>query len=369
MIIKKLLNKILNQTFFISLLFSVVMTAGISAQLNSKSQVEWDSLAQGCDLSDIELSKGFKVYGVDAANISRRLSYPIDNSGNKAGQIDVIVNLPSQPVILILGHYNPAVWKIQMTEDTQIAGVIVYGYHRQEVAGLTADTPILINTFDKCREDDYYKNLINRNLSASKQLSEKLFGQKLDRWLGDINSDPSDRLYILGEPLEEDTILISSEDTPVESFLMTDAPRVGHAGIEGAVKKGMLRPATQQDFDTWASAYIQNRESSSKKELFPTAEKREHYKNELIKSFKDDRKRTYVVLDDNFEYPAGLSESLVFLVNEGVSLPKGDSGHSAVFDSQGNSLTWGSIFHIKIVDGRAGIITAPEAPHPEDSDL
>ena len=41
-----------------------------------------------------------------------------------------------------------------------------------------------------------------------------------------------------------------------------------------------------KDFEVWAEAYVQSKESSSEKEFFPTTKKRAHYKNELIKKFK-----------------------------------------------------------------------------------
>ena len=69
----------------------------------------------------------------------------------------------------------------------------------------------------------------------------------------------------------------------------------------------------------------------------------------------------YVVTGDNFTYPAGLggANRAFFLIEEGVSLPTGNSGHSAVFDHQGEALTLNGAQVIRTVDQMVGIETAP----------
>ena len=243
---------ILNKLFTGLILFAVGTTSVVACSSFAGAELEWKSSESGCELSDLELSGDFAVYGVNAKYPTQRLPYPIDDSGVEAGQIDVIVNSPQKPVILLLKHGDPAVWKIQRTEDTQIAGAVVYGYHELGIIGLTEDTPTLINTLSKCGLDKYFygierersPNTIERDRSTTQEiLAEKLFGLSLDGLISDRKKiGGSNIFYLIGENIEADTDLISSQDTSVESFYIPDAPRVGYLGLTDAVEAGKLRP-------------------------------------------------------------------------------------------------------------------------------
>ena len=340
MIIEKFLQ-IFNRTLPTSLITFIALGCTATAQQSSSVQY--------CAPFDLELSGDFVVYGVDGYYAgSRTLPYPIDDSNLEAHEINIIVNSPSQPAVVLLKSSEPEVYSIQRTEDTELLAVVVDGSSRQEVVGVTEDTPVLISSLYHCEDDGYLGS------NSLESLSERLFARSLEPNPSDYYAEnlvsgellsedqkPSDYYadnLVLGELLTEDQDLVISDDIPVESFFDRTAPRVGQLGIEDALKQGVLRKATMEDVKAWVEAHTKRKESTQ--EIFPSAEERAAYKAELIDELQQgssifDKDNSYVVLDD-FTYPAGLySGELFFFVSQGVNKPSGDPGFSSVHDSSG----------------------------------
>ena len=335
MTVEKLLTKIFNRTIPVGLITFVALGCTTVAQPNPDSDAESNPLVQYCTPFDSELPEDFVVYGADTYEGIETLPYPIDDSDIVASEIDIIVNSPAQPAVLLLGANNPVVWDIQWTEDTEIIEVVAYGSHRQAVAGLPNDTPVLINTSDRCGDDSFKVDRDDK--STLEQLSRDLYGQSLEQSPSTYGTDS----FVLGEPIEENSVLLSSDDTSVESFLDRTAPRVSHLGIEDAVKQGVLRQATVEDVEAWVEAHLKYQESAQGK-VFSSAQERESRKAELIGKLEElqDLENIYVVLGD-FTYPAGLyaNDAPIFIVSEGVPQPSGYSGHSSVHGSSGKCLS------------------------------
>jgi hypothetical protein len=67
------------------------------------------------------------------------------HSGNRArvaSPIDVKVRKPG-PVVLVLNAYEPAVWRVSFSPETQIVGVILSGYYDSSVDGIHPDTAVV----------------------------------------------------------------------------------------------------------------------------------------------------------------------------------------------------------------------------------
>jgi len=92
-------------------------------------------------------------------------------------------------------------------------------------------------------------------------------------------------------------------------------PRVA---LKNAVNKGVIRIATKQDAEAWMEKLVAKvRESNVSKQSLP--------KVALFNA--------YVVLKE-FTYPEGLygGHSATFIIAEGAPMPKGDRGHSRIYD-------------------------------------
>jgi len=268
-----------------------------------------------CSFADAKLPQDFAIFASGAYK-GRPIDFQIDQSGNQSGQIDVAVNYTARPVALILGAYDPTIWNIGWTPKTRIVAVLVSGYHRQVVAGLDPGVPTIVSTYDNQGACGYFY-LARENLEQVNPMARRLFGR------------PADLVYpaaggkaVVGDALPEGVSLVTSSARPPESFYDKNAPLAGQAGLDDAVKKGLLRPATAADVQAWADATAVTRDEP------PVAGQAAQPARRRTLDM-----RSYVVLKP-FVYPAGLfgAHRAIFYVPKGVPVPTGNPGHSDVYD-------------------------------------
>ena len=142
MITKKSISQALGQILSISLLSITVISPTIVAQTSSSPRTYGEPPSEDCAFPGLELPEDFVVYNA-VAYTGQPISRKIDRSDHQTTRIDVVVNSPSQPVVLMLGAYEPTVWDVRWTEGTEIVGVLASGYYHQVVAGLPEETPLL----------------------------------------------------------------------------------------------------------------------------------------------------------------------------------------------------------------------------------
>jgi hypothetical protein len=297
-----------------------------------KRKLSLSEFKQGtCSFPDLRLPTETIVYAIgDYGDLGTPLGYQIDQSGHEARRIDITVNEPNRPVVLMLGAYEPMVWNIDWTPTSKIMAVLASGEHRQAVSGLPKDTPLLISYYswkvgkigpcksfyvipesssNKPSKDPSREHDRNKNLKIINQLAKDVFG-RLPEYILTPNKDGK---VIVGKHLPIGTKTVTSNDTPPDSFLNPKAPLAGAAGLSDAVNKGILRKATAEDAKAWEKGRpidITGNKSTSP-ELW----------------------NAYVVLKQ-FVYPSGLygANAATFYVPHGVPLPEGDRGHSTVYD-------------------------------------
>lgn len=287
-------------------LLSAAVLIPVAAQRNSDSFAE--EITDECVFPNLELPDEFVVYAAGGYD-GRPLDFQIEQeSGLMADRTDLIVNSPSKPVVLMLGVSEPNIWNIQWTEDTEIIAVLTSGYYRQAVAGLPEEIPILTSTYAngaKCGH--FYIGSNGEPLESLNLLSQKLFGQSIEK---------IEETYFtnwIGEPLEEEAKLFSSDDTTVDSFYDPNAPLAGVPALEAARKKGILRKATEEDAEAWMA--LQQKLRPGKDVLRPKV-------GEFAKA--------YVVLD-RFTYPNGV-DGANFFVPDNVPEPIGNPGIAYVYN-------------------------------------
>jgi hypothetical protein len=253
-----------------------------------------------CGFSDGTLPSKFRVLAAGGYS-GRKLPFQIDQSGTGARLVDVVVNFPDEPVALLIVANDPTVWKISWSPKTRIIGVFAWGHYRQAVVGLEAGVPLLVSLNDNRRPCGSVSVSENDSTSVA-ELSKRIFGQTAE-----VRYSTTDGRVSLGQPLPVGTELLSSPDINPESFNDRNAMLAGRAGLEDAVRKGLIRQATPSDEKVWANA------------AGPNAPKLRLY-------------MPYVVLKP-FRIPAGLNGFPVeFLVPRGVPKPTGDRGPCSVYD-------------------------------------
>ena len=270
-----------------------------------------------CSFPGLQLPSDFSVFAAGAYS-GRKIAFQIDQSGHEGTQIDVAVNSPKKPVVLMLGAYEPTIWNIGWSEGTNILAVLVSGYHRQVVSGLGKQTPLLISTYDNRGPCNYFY-VTNDKLDSLNPKARNLFGRPVDMVYPAANG-----YIVIGEPIAPGTKLVTSSDISPDAYIDKSAPLAGQAGLEDALKKGLLRKATAADAEAWSNAVDIN---SPKRDVPPVAGEG------IPKPPRPRMYNAYVVMKP-FTYPSGLhgAQSATFFIPKGLPKPMGNPGHSAVYD-------------------------------------
>lgn len=267
-----------------------------------------------CAFAGLDRLGDFRVLAAGAYS-GKRLNFPIDDSGNQAGRFDVAVNHPQQPVVLMLGGYDPAVWHVGWTPGTRIVAVLVGGYHAQFVTGLPKDVPVLVSTYDNRGPCGYFY-VSAENARTLNPIARKAFNRNVDMMYLATKGK-----VVVGEPLQGQTLVTDASAREDTAFQIADSQAGGEAGLDYAVAQGWLREARQSDMDAWLSAYARL-ETSDVPPIAggrPAGRMRSH--------------NAYVVLKA-FRLPPGLygAHSATFIVPKGVARPTGELGHSTLYD-------------------------------------
>lgn len=282
----------------------------------------------GCSFPRDKLPGKFVVFATGAYS-GKTIDFQIDQSGHQATKIDVAVNYTDAPVVLMLGAYEPTVWNIGWTPKTRIAAVFASGYHRQALAGLQESTPFFISTYDN-KAGCGFSYITPENPSAFDALARKLFNRPVESVFPVSNG-----VVVVGSPVKPNTRFLTSSANTVESYHDKNTPLAGPAGLKDAVKKGLLRPAVQDDMQAWIDA------TAAKNELAEGAADPTKAAQAVTSGSATGKQprmysvpsNSYVVLKP-FVFPAGLfgGNSATFFIPKGVEKPSGNPGHSAVFD-------------------------------------
>lgn len=277
--------------------------------------------SMSCSFQDIKLPKEFVVFAAGAYS-GKKTDFQIDQSGHQATQIDVAVNYKFKPVVLMLGAYEPTIWNIGWTPNTNIVAVFASGYHRQALAGLKESVPFLISTYDNkgiCGSG----YITQEKPAAFDELARKLFSRPVEKVFPASNG-----AVIIGSSIKPSTRLVTSNNTTVESLIDKNAPLAGPAGLKDAVTKGLLRPVIQDDIQNWIDAV--NAKAEQEKPITKSSEA-------VAKKFTV-LSDSYVVLKP-FTFPAGLygGNAASFFIPKKSAIPTGNPGHSTIFDF--NTLT------------------------------
>lgn len=274
-----------------------------------------------CEVSGFSAPPGFKIYAAGAYS-GRGLDYQIDQSGHQATRIDVAVNDAKNPVVLMLGAYEPTVWNIGWSSETRIAAVLIGGYHRQAVAGLPENIPVLISSYDNKGPCGYFY-VSQDQIGRLNPIAMKAFGQRVDMVYLAKNGSVS-----IGDAVSSSSLVTSSRISP-DSFRDTDAPLAGEAGLQDAVRRGLLREARSEDMAAWMAARTT---VAARRDLPPIA-------NQTRPTMPSGSIHNGYVVLKPMKIPAGLygAHSATFFVPKGTARPTGNPGHSQIYDF--NTLT------------------------------
>ncbi|MGN6237267.1 hypothetical protein [Dyella sp.] len=269
-----------------------------------------------CRFDGLQLPPGTKVYAAGGYGGAAQ-SFQIDQSGHQATRMDVAVNQPSAPVVLMLGSYEPTVWNVGWSPGTRILAVLVSGYHRQVINGLPSGVPRIVSTHDNHGACPSF-SLSGDRFDSLNSAARLVFGRNVDM----VFAARSGKVLVSESGAEAGRLVTDRAAQAAESFRLADAPLAGEAGLEEAVRKGYLREATPADARDWQMAAAAARGPGDVPPVYGGTKPRP------IAMY-----HAYVV-QKPFTLPAGLygAHSATFFVPKGLPRPKGTLGHSTLYD-------------------------------------
>lgn len=279
-----------------------------------EAPAEADSPPTTCRIDGFVMPANAKVYAA-GAYAGKETDLQIDQSGHQATTIQVAVHAPDAPVVLLLGAYEPTVWSVGWTRGTRIAAVLLTGYHRQQLTGLPAGVPLLVSTYDN-RGPCGYAYVGGEGSVKLNPLAREVFGRAVD-----VAYEARDGRAVIGRLPPGAPLVTDAAAAPVQDFQLKGVAPAGQAGIDAALRTGILRPATAADLRAWEAARQQNTGAPD----VPRIEGASAARQQSVPY------RSYTVLKA-FALPAGLygAHSATFFVAPGVPAPTGNPGHSEV---------------------------------------
>jgi hypothetical protein len=272
------------------------------------------------------------VYAVNSAGNLAGAGIAIDESGDEAGLIDVIVNAPGRHVALMLSSSSSAIWRLKWTSGTRILAIWASGSDRNVVTGIQKGMPLLMTWKNgpksACGDFVWYA----QNFVRSQELAKLAFGREVQRHfthrgtalgivLEGLNDGPR-KQFIVGDPMPAGAQLLSSSEILPESYRSAAGESTGKMGMRNLVARGVLRAARASDYQAWVDRWL----STKDRPELTTDNKTKPAPDERLDS-------TYVVVKA-MAFPPKLAgaHSATFLVPQGVPYPTGDPGHSTVMD-------------------------------------
>lgn len=278
-----------------------------------------------CRYKSLTLPGSFRVLAA-ATDSGTPQTQQIDGTGEETSRVDVAVNSPDAPVVLMLFARAPTIWNIGWSSGTHIMAVYTSGYGRQLVAGIHPTIPVLISTAQNQGPCGYIVPQSPRP-DAINAVSQQLFGRTVTHFSYPVLHGR----VLLGDPPQPGTSFRTRSDNPPEQWRtpQDQAQLEGLPGLDNAVRLGQLRRATPDD----ARAWLQASARSPGMDQFLAGRSGRH-RIPLTS-------RTYVVTGQGgpFTLPSGLqgTQAPTLLVPQGVPRPLGDPGQSTLYDF--NTLT------------------------------
>ena len=258
-----------------------------------------------CESFDEKIfSNNLQVFA-GGAYAGKRVKYQVEDSTHQTSEFDVIVNSSDKPVALILGAYNPSIWNIKWTKGTKIEAVLAFGYHKQFVAGLPKDTPILAGNENRSCD------LSNNIGSYFDKVTSSAYPKIIDDLSKRVYNKTTTGMYhakngklLFGNKITNNTKLHTSEDTPIKSFITKTKPSYGNEGLTELLKKGKIRLLTDLELRKWGRTRIVSLEHSFKIFIAP-------------------HEKGYMILD---KISIPINANAVYILKKGVPYPDISSG-------------------------------------------
>jgi hypothetical protein len=183
---------------------------------------------QSCGLA--ALPEDAEVHLVGLYKGPNRLRFQLGPSGHATTETDVAVGRTPYPVILVLSAYDPVVWRVGYTPRSNIAGILISGYHSQALIGVPRDTPHRILSNEQARDCGAFSVHNAQTAAQAEGRVMALVGRGIDKYYGAVPA-------LIGEVGEFSSArpgeVTYSSDLTVEGYsAVRDDPRPGEQSAE-----------------------------------------------------------------------------------------------------------------------------------------
>ncbi len=254
------------------------------------------------------LNGDFDVVAISVQRGSVESNENIDLSGERAGQEAVVVGRTPHPVVLVLIGESPVVWTVRRTGDARIAGLLAQGRYRQAVLGLPASIPLTsYSSSDGVNACPYF--LTSDRATGGKPKAQARVTELFGRGIDQLITKKANQRFQVGEITGE---LVHDGSLDAHTVALPDTVMPGgHAGLEWLIDRQRLRVAKPGEIATWQQGFEARTGGKESVRFSPVGGQEVYVLQEATK----------------VPYLAG-SNSRVFIVPEGLPLPRGDRGHS-----------------------------------------
>lgn len=273
---------------------------------------------------------------------ARTVDYKKGNTTFHAEQMDVTVNHTEKPVVLFLHYSNPVIWNINWTSGTRIMAVFICGISLQATAGIDPSVPVRINS--NCQLALVDKSDTSTITELLNSISTTVFDRKPDAFYtaeaGKVTA---------GKPLPPGMKLLTCKSNPPVTYYDSKPPlswqiypferyaadlakqprAIVENSIDDAIKKGLMRKATEADVKEWEKGL----ERQIQRRLIPkdrVIDMTHSFEPNIRDDFGNIRPNAFVILKP-MSLPAG-NYSLNLIIPKGIPVPKNIPHSTRVFD-------------------------------------
>ncbi len=314
----------MSRRLFATLLATIWLAAAPSAGQESAvlSEMDFDRstpvrMIPVCGFPDLAIPPEAKIYAVGGYRGGRNLGWKIGHSHQTASLSKVVVNSPDEPVVLMLGAYDPTIWEVGWTEGTVILAVLVSGYETQGLSGLPPHIPTLVSSVaDRGPCPSFFISAKPEQRQQADELALKAFQRRPDEYLKSADVE----YVVAGRPLAAGQKAFVAQALVREDFELPGAGLTGRAALEASLRAGLIRPATATEMNRWRVIRTSLRRTVARVEGLP--EPPPPADDYGLAGLNADN--AFVIVDDQkFYCPEGLPELITLFLPAGLRAPQG----------------------------------------------
>ena len=269
-----------------------------------------------CGFPGLTIPPEAKIYAVGGYRGGRNLGWKIGPSHHPAKLSQVVVNSPDEPVVLMLGAYEPTIWEVGWTEGTVILAALVAGHQTQGLSGLPPHVPTLVSSYypDYGPCPPFHLSADPEQIKKADELALKVFQRRPDEYFKSADV----QYVVVGRPLAAGQKAFMAKALVREDFELPGSGLTGRAALGAMLRAGLIRPATATEMNRWREKKAGQRRAVAQAEGRPEPSSADDYGLAGLNA-----DNAFVIVDERkFYCPEGLAEPITVFLPAGLRVPQ-----------------------------------------------